>query len=118
VGSQELASIVKGMVISLADEKVDSGITACESVGGEGMMDGVYKDPRSELNRTKSPVVESLSKPQVAEQSFPIRKPLMATSTSFIVGGASVATARLTDPSNSEDMALWQPWACAKWRKS
>src|SRR5207302_10891566 len=75
----------------------DSGTTACESVGGERSIDGVYCEPLSELYRRNSPVVESLSKPHVAEQSFPIRKPLTITSTSLVVAGAAVITARLTN---------------------
>ena len=95
----------------------DSGTTACESVGGERSIDGVYCEPPSELYRRKSPVVESLSKPHVAEQSFPIRKPLTVTSTSFVVARSAVITARLTSSSNSGASALRHPYSCVKFRK-
>src|SRR5437588_12330841 len=41
----------------------DSGTTACESVGGERSIDGVYCDLRSELYCRTSPVTESLRRP-------------------------------------------------------
>src|SRR5437879_12422291 len=95
----------------------DSETIACESVGGERSMDGVYCEPPSELYRRNSPVVESLSKPHVAEQSFPIRKPLTVTSTSFVVAGSAVITPRLTSSSNSGASELRYPYSCVKFRK-
>src|SRR5437588_5732972 len=95
----------------------DSGTIACESVGGERSIDGVYCEPPSELYWRNSPVVESLSKPHVAEQSFPIRKPLTITSTSFVVAGAAVITARLTSSSNSRASALRHPYSSVQFRK-
>ena len=116
---QSLAPTVEMVGGAWAVVAGDSGTTACESVGGERSIDGVYCEPPSELYRRKRPVVESLSKPQKRWrlQSFPIRKPLTVTSTSFVVAGSAVMTARLTSSSNSGASALRHPYSCVKFRK-